>query len=468
MMKVQWISSTQQQKWKMKEIESYKISTQDANFVNNKDESQFAMGSQKKSNIHSLSISSKKAQIIDGFGGCFNELGWIALSKLKSTDRHQVLRDLFDPQEGAGFNFCRTPIGASDYAQQWYSLNEHEGDLSMEHFSIERDHKHLLPYIKSALDIQSDIKLFASPWSPPTWMKTSQAYNYGRLKMEKENLDAYALYFKKYIEAYKEEGIKIDQVHIQNEPFADQKFPSCLWSAEQFRVFIGEHLGPLFETENMDTEIWLGTLNGPTQMSFTMAGITLDLYDKYVDHILFDENALKYIKGIGYQWAGQQVVQRTHDSFPELKLMQTENECGNGTNTWEYAAYVFNLMRHYFTNGTNSYIYWNMVLEPKGLSTWGWNQNALITVDPETKTAIYNPEYYVMKHFSKFIKPGAYRLETSGHFCGSALAFENPTGDIIVVMSNALDYKRDVYIIVNNYEICVTLEANSFNTLVIN
>src|SRR5699024_2473538 len=101
-----------------------------------------------------------------------------------------------------------------------------------------------------------DMKMSASPWSPPTWMKQPKAYNYGKLRMEKEVLDAYALYFRKFIDAYKEEGIDIHQVHIQNEPFADQKFPSCVWTAEEYRIFIKDYLGPLFEREKVDTEIW--------------------------------------------------------------------------------------------------------------------------------------------------------------------------------------------------------------------
>ena len=286
--------------------------------------------------------------------------------------------------------------------------------------------------------------------------------------MEKKVLDAYALYFKKFVDAYKNEGIRIKQVHIQNEPFADQKFPSCLWTGEQYRVFIKDHIGPLFEKENVDTEIWFGTLNGPTQMNFSPIGtIGLNLYDSYVDHVLFDEDARKYIKGVGYQWAGQHVIQRTHESFPELKLMQTENECGDGTNTWEYATYMFNLMRHYFSNGVNSYIYWNMVLEPKGTSTWGWNQNALITIEPDTKKVIYNPEFYVMKHFSHFISPDAVRLGTKGHWNGASLAFENPNGEIVLVVSNALDRERKFTFRRNDEEFSVVLERNSFNTIVL-
>jgi len=260
-----------------------------------------------------LELTGEKYQTIDGFGGCFNELGGIALSKLNESERNKVLLALFG-DGGLKLNYCRLPIGANDYAEDWYSYDETDGDYALKDFSIERDRRYLIPYVKKALQLRPDMKFFASPWSPPTWMKTSKTYNNGRLKMDKETLDAYALYFKKYVEAYKEEGIHIQQIHVQNEPFANQKFPSCLWSGEQYRVFIKEHLGPLFEKEQVPTEIWLGTLNGPTLMSFMPTGkIVLDSYDEYVDRVLFDADARKYIKGVGYQWAGQNVIQRTHD-----------------------------------------------------------------------------------------------------------------------------------------------------------
>ncbi|MFP4017115.1 MAG: glycoside hydrolase family 30 protein, partial [Halanaerobiales bacterium] len=393
--------------------------------------------------------------------------GWVALSQISDEKRDEVISELFST-DGCYFNFCRMPIGASDYASEWYSYNENDGDYEMQKFSIERDYDYLIPYIKNARKYQKDLKLFASPWSPPTWMKFPRAYNYGRLRMEPGILKAYALYFKKFIEAYQKEGLDIQQIHIQNEPFADQKFPSCLWTAEQIRVFIRDYLGPLFEQEGLDTEIWFGTLNGPEEMKFLPTGeMFLQSYDEYVDHFLFDKDARKYITGVGYQWAGKHAIQRTRQSFPELKLMQTENECGNGKNTWEYARYVFNLMRHYFANGVNSYIYWNMVLEPGGESTWGWKQNSLITIDTDSGEVCYNPEFYLMKHFSHFIKPGAVRLKTAGHWSGSALAFENTDGEIVIVVSNAMDRARNFTFIGKDQELALELKAYSFNTIIL-
>lgn len=293
---MKWIATTQEEKWKEQEIP-----------VN------------EKPCNDTIELTGQAGQKVKGFGGCFNELGYIALSKLPKEKKKEVMDALFGQENGCKFNFCRMPIGASDYAEQWYSLNEEEGDLAMEHFSIERDRKYLLPYIKEAMEYKPDLKLFASPWSPPTWMKFPKAYNFGTLRMEPEILKAYALYFKKFVDSYKEEGICIEQLHIQNEVFADQKFPSCKWTSQQLRVFIRDYIGPLFKKEGMDTQIWLGTLNGPEDMSFGMRGMVLDNYNRYVDHILFDQEARGYISGIGYQWAGRGAIARTHESFPDRK-----------------------------------------------------------------------------------------------------------------------------------------------------
>ncbi|MGM7722682.1 glycoside hydrolase family 30 protein [Metabacillus sp. Hm71] len=413
-----------------------------------------------------LLVTNETKRVIDGFGGCFNELGFEALSHLSEEDRNKVFDALFLPEGECQFSICRLPIGASDYALEWYSHNETPEDYEMNYFSIERDKKYLIPYIKEALKRNPELKLFASPWSPPTWMKYPKAYNYGTLRWKAKVLEAYALYFVKFVQAYKEEGIIIHQIHVQNEVVADQKFPSCLWTGEQLREFIADYLGPAFEKHGIDAEIWLGTINAPEPWEELMKGTTSD-YDAYANTVLSDPKAYRYIKGVGYQWAGKIAIQRTVQSYPELKYMQTENECGNGENTWAYAHYVHNLFRHYFVNGANAYIYWNMVLEPKGRSTWGWEQNSMMTVDPETKHTIYNPEYYVMKHFSHFVKQGAVRLETVGPWTGNTTAFLNPDGSKVLVVANPFKDARELTIEENGEVYSFKLEAESFHTIVL-
>lgn len=412
---------------------------------------------------HRLTLTGEECQTVEGFGGCFNELSYIALSSLDKSEQDKVLDELFS-KEGCAFNWGRISVGANDYAERWYSHNETDQDYDMSAFSIARDEKYVLPYIREAQKRCPNMKFFASPWSPPTWMKNPPVYNYGRMVRDEKTQLAYCEYFRRFLDAYEKEGVKVSRLCLQNEPFADQKFPSCLWSSEEFRVFIRDYIGPYFEKNNVDTEIWLGTLNGPTEMDFTMHGIVNDLYSSYIDNILFDDEARKYISGLGYQWNGQRVIHKTHETFPELGLMQTENECGDGSNNWTYAAYIFDLVRHYFQYGVTVYTYWNMILQPGGSSTWGWRQNTMITIDPETKTVTYNPEFYVMKHYAHFIKPGAKVLAGSGHWNMSAMAFKNPDGEIIVVVQNTLDRERTFTFEGEGKSFSAVLAPHSMNT----
>ncbi|OSA76948.1 glycosyl hydrolase [Clostridium botulinum] len=413
-----------------------------------------------------LHVSQIENRIIEGFGSCFNELGMKALNHLDKDERNKVFDQLFSIKGDCRFNLCRMPIGASDYATEWYSYNENENDFDMEKFSIQKDKRLLIPYIKEALKRNPNIILTASPWSPPTWMKTQKAYNFGTLRFEEKVLKAYALYFVKFVQAYKEEGITIHQVHVQNEVVADQKFPSCRWTGDQLRDFIKNYLGPAFEKHNIKSEIWLGTINAPEPYVEWLEDYTQD-FDVYAGLVLRDPKAYKYVKGVGYQWAGKNAIQRSVEAFPEKRFIQTENECGNGKNTWIYAEYVFNLFRHYIVNGVNGYMYWNAVLEPKGMSTWGWEQNSMITVNPETKEVMYNPEFYVMKHFSHFVQKGAKRLTTSGVDSVDTVAFKNPDESIIIVISNKNDDSRIANIEFTGEIFEVELEGHSFNTIVL-
>lgn len=401
-----------------------------------------------------LRLTGERGRTWEGFGGCFNELGWLALSSLDESARGAVMASFFDPREGCRFSLCRLPIGASDYGAEWYSLNETDWDFAMAQFSIERDRHGLIPYIREALLFRPDLRLFASPWSPPTWMKFPRAYNYGTVIWQREYLDAYALYFVKFVQAYAAEGVTLHQIHPQNEPVADQKFPSCLWTGEQMRDFIRDHLGPAFRQHGLDCEIWLGTINS-------------DDYDGWANTVLRDPGARAFISGVGYQWAGKWAVQRTAMAWPEMRIMQTENECGDGRNTWQYAEYVFGLLHHYISNGTTAYVYWNMILPPGGRSTWGWNQNAMITVNPVTHEVTHNPEFYVMKHFSHFVDPGATRLALTGPWAGNAVAFENSDGKAVLIVANPFGRVETLTFGGAGGTFSVELAPHSFNTLVV-
>ncbi|MFC1453005.1 glycoside hydrolase family 30 beta sandwich domain-containing protein [Verrucomicrobiota bacterium] len=399
-----------------------------------------------------LILSAATEQTWEGLGASFNELGCLALASLEPDQRRWVMAQLFHPTEGCGLNWARVGIGANDFARSWYSLNETDGDYEMRRFSIDRDRRVMIPAVKLALECRPDLMLFGSPWSPPTWMKHPRAYNYGTLVWDDRTLRAYALYFLKFVQAYRAEGIKVAQVHVQNEPNSDQKFPSCLWTGEKMRDFIRDYLGPLFRDSNEACEIWAGT-------------IERDDYNAWANTILTDPRARAYVSGVSYQWAGRGSVRRTHESWPGLRLMQSENECGDGDNSWEYAEYVFDLFQHYISSGVVIYMYWSMMLAPGGRSTWGWEQNSMITIDPQTRQITLNPEFYVMKHFSRFIAPGAVRIAPQGPWTGNSVAFTNPDGSRSVVVHNPFAEPRPLALKCGDACFAFELAPRSFNTV---
>jgi glucosylceramidase len=354
-------------------------------------------------------------------------------------------------------------MGASDYALEWYSLNEHDGDLAMEKFSVARDEGCLIPYVKQALAVRKEVEFFASPWSPPTWMKTHRVCNHGTMRWEPAVLRAYALYFEKFVRAYQQRGINVTQIHVQNEPMSDQKFPSCVWTGDQMRQFIADYIGPHFERNQVPAEIWLGTINGPE----TDHRWPWTRFDQFANNVLSDPAAAKYTKGVAYQWAGKYALQQTHLAYPHIPLIQSENECGDGQNTWRYAMYIWELMQHYFTNAVVGYVYWNMILADGGASTWGWKQNSMITVDMASGEPKYRHEFYVMKHLARYVAPGAVRLGLRGPWTSNALAFENPDKSIVLAMSNPFANERKLAFQTDNTAIDTTLEPSSINTFVI-
>jgi glucosylceramidase len=384
----------------------------------------------------------EKAQAVDGFGACFNELGWVALSKLDESNREEVLQSFFDPEVGANLTFCRMPIGANDFSTGWYSLNEQEGDLDMSAFSIKRDRQALIPFIQAAQGFAPNLRIWASPWCPPTWMKESGCYastsvnnNWGqilgndskdlkaasRLKDEPAVLKAYALYFVKFVQAYQAEGITIEAVHPQNEVAATQIFPSCVWDRELLVRFISDYLHPAFQKADLPTEIWAGTMNA-------------DDFD-YADYVVNHPDLTSIIKGAGFQWLAKKYLHRLPRPR-HLKLMQTESECHNGTNNWETAGITFDLICHYFAAGVNSYMYWNFALDQWGLSQWGWRQNSLVSVNSVTKTVTFNPDFHVMNAFSRNIKAGALYLKTEAGYPLPHACFENPDGTQVILIRN--------------------------------
>lgn len=412
-------------------------------------------------------------QVIDGLGGCFNELGWDALALLTDDERQTILRDLFAPGVGLNLNLCRMPVGANDFSRDWYSYDETPGDLSLEHFSVEHDLDTLVPFIRAAGEHQPALRLWASPWSPPTWMKTNGHYaaalpwpggvdnglrpdqvgaeGTDMFRLDEEHLEAYARYVVRFVEAYRELGIRIETVMPQNEFNSAQVFPSCTWTPEGLARFVAV-LGPALAPLGVD--VFLGTVERSD--------------DRLVEVVLADPAAGPWVRGVGFQWAGRGAIAAVHHAHPDLPLYQTEQECGDGRNDWRFARHTWNLMKTFLTAGATAYTYWNLALTEGGLSRWGWAQNSLVVVDPATRTARYTHEYQLMKHLGHWLEPGARRIETfswSGY--ENQLAFVNPDGTVVVMMQNDLSEPLEVHLVIGDRAVTPTLPADSFATLVI-
>lgn len=371
-----------------------------------------------------------KKQLWEGFGGTFNEMGWDALSDAPS-EIPAAMKLLFDADEGANFIYGRVPIGASDYAMDWYTLDETADDYEMKHFSIDRDRSYLIPFIKAALEVNPDLHLWASPWIPPLWMKDPS----GNMKDDPKTLEAYALYLARFIEEYGRENIRIEAVHPQNEP----GFARIRWTGPLFIAFIKNYLGPEFEERTIDAEIWCGTMSHPDDGDIAKACMN-------------DEEAMKYVTGFGLQWNLDSIVATLSQKG---RVWQTEHRCGNynfAAKYWDQSRYdpdkpqndhrygeeSWLHIRDWVRAGVTSYCAWNMVLDTYGKSLGKWPQNALLVVDRTAGKLIVTPAYYVFRHFSQYITPGAIHIG-----CGTiginALAFLNPDGSIVTEVLNKTD-----------------------------
>lgn len=425
------------------------------------------------SDIHVMVSPQETYQTIDGFGGCLHEKGWQAMSALKPQDREALMSELFAPGVGANLRICRVPIGANDYALDWYSHNETAGDFAMTKFSIDRDRKLIIPFLKAAQRLQPDLALWASPWSPPTWMKANGHYACARPRMglpdnglredqvRKEGEDAfiqderyfraYALYFRRFVEEYRKLGLPIGMVMPQNEFNSAQVFPSCTWTPEglaRFIPFLGE------EMAKAGVDIFFGTLERGDPALF--------------EQVYADPKVRPLIKGVGAQWAGRRAAPFIHRAHPELKIYQSEQECGNGVNDWRFARFTWTMIKDFMHAGASVYDYWNVATEKGGVSTWGWSQNSMISVDLKSGDYAINPDYYVFKHLSHFVQPGAQRIGTLS-FAGyeNLLAFRNPDGRVVIVVQNDMAQAAPLNITIAGSTLRAVLPADSFNTIVI-
>ena len=380
---------------------------------------------------------------------------------LSEADRNLAIKLLFDAAEGAHFLYGRFPIGASDYASSRYTLSETANDYEMANFSIARDKEKLIPYIKAALAVNPNVYLWASPWTPPRWMKDNGAYDRGNMKSDAQTLRAFALYLARFVEDYGKEGLAVKTIHPQNEPGFVQDYPSCGWSGQLMATFIGTHLGPLFQERNVPADIYIGTMSN-TQNDAAV-----------LNTVMGNATAKSFIKGHGLQW-GMIDVYDNLQMDRSLPIWQTEHKCGNypwvnGTNQSRapndhaYAVESWGLIRDWIRKGVTSYSAWNMVLDTVGRSldtVRPWAQNALLVVDTGAKTLIRTPTYYVFRHVSQYVDPGAKLVGVNG----DALAFKNPDGSIVTVIYNS-GGARNAIVAVGGKKVQIGLPGNGWATL---
>ena len=402
----------------------------------------------------------KTRQKILGFGGAFTEASASVYEKLGAEKRAEIIQSYFGIN-GNRYNMGRTHINSCDFSLGNYSYCDTPGDIELKKFSISRDKKLLIPFIADALEAtQIPIKLLASPWSPPPWMKTNGEMNHGG-KLKKEYRHAWAQYYCKYISAYEKEGITIWGISIQNEPDAKQTWDSCLYTGDEERDFIRNYLGPAMERNNL------------LHKKLIIWDHNRDIMVERARAVLSDPEAEKYVWGTGFHWYNGDhfdAVQQVHDEFPNKKLIFTEGCQENGPHlgSWDlgerYATSIINDLNRW----TVAWIDWNLILDESGGPNHVGNYcSAPIIVDTQTQDILYQSSYYYLGHFSRFIKRDDRIIESKNETKNLlALASINSSGSTTVVLMNKNNSKEDFNYIEGDKNLNLSIPARSIVTLV--
>ncbi len=403
----------------------------------------------------------KTFQTITGFGGSFTEAAAYTLSKMSSDKRNEVLKAYFDTKDGIGYTLCRTHINSADFSLGNYAYTEVDGDFELKHFTIERDRKWLIPMIKDAMAVKgANFKLFASPWSPPAWMKTNGQMNYGG-QLKSECRDVWARYYARYIKEYAKEKIMIWGLTVQNEPAATQTWDSCIYSAEEEGAFVRDHLGPTLEKEGLDN------------VKIIVWDHNKDIIYERAEPILSDPETAKYVWGVGFHWySGDEFenLAKVHNAFPSTNLLFTEGcqEGGVQLGSWDLGERYAHDIIGDLNNWTVGWVDWNMVLDERGGPNHVDNLcDAPVIADTTRNDLYYQSSFYYMGHFSKYIRPGAVRINST--VTTDALevtAFKNPDNSIAVVAMNRTDEEIQFNLKVNDKTAASSSPPHSIMTLV--
>ena len=402
----------------------------------------------------------KTFQTIEGFGGAFTDAAADTFARLPRPAQAQFLKASFDPVEGNGYTLCRTTIHSCDYSAESYTYDDVPGDKALEHFTIAHDQKNRIPFIQGALQAsRGNLKLFASPWSPPAWMKDNNDMLYGG-KLKPEYYQTWADYFVKYFKAYQAEGIPMWGLTVQNEALATQVWESCVYTAAEEKNFVRDYLGPTMKKNGLsDIKIMIWDHN--RGIMYQRAEIAYE-----------DPLAAQYIWGTAYHWyVGNHFdnVRMVHDAFPDKKLLYTE---AGMDGSWKSALNLARNMIMDLNNWANGFIFWNLLLDQEGGprhagGSPGHSKSNIVTANTETGELTFNPPYYVFGQFSRFIKPGAKRIAcTSSSDDFLATSFVNPDGKIIVVLFNLKSYNQTLRLWVEGRALKLRCPADAVMTLV--
>lgn len=408
----------------------------------------------------------KKYQEMIGIGGAITDAAAETFARLSPDNQRKMLEAYFHSEMGIGYNFIRTNIHSCDFSSESYTYVE-EGDSVLATFSIAHDMKYRIPLIKKAMEMSGNKALpFASPWSPPAFMKDNNSMLKGG-KLLPKYYQAWANYFVKFIREYENAGVPIWGVTIQNEPMARQTWESCIFTAEEERDFLKYFLGPTF---------WK---NGLKDKKIIVWDHNRDLMPYRADVIFSDPEALKYAWGIGFHWyedwsGGKQMydnVRNVHDNYPDKFIIFTEGTVESFVpdhfdywpNGEEYAV----SMIHDFNCGVSAWTDWNILLDEQGGPNHVGNFCfAPMHGDTRTGELFITPAYYYLGHFSKFIQRGARRLSTSPS--RSALlsaSFENPDGSFVTVVLNTQDQPVEYFLICGDGMTRLQIPAHAIQTI---
>ncbi len=413
-------------------------------------------------------------QTVLGFGGAFTESAAYNYSLLTEKQKKDFMEGYFSRENGIGYNLGRTHINSCDFSLDIYTYVEN-GDNELKTFSIDRDRKYVVPFIKDAMQYCADeLVLFASPWSPPAFMKDNESPVRGG-SLKEEYKEVWARYYAKYIKAMAEEGITISAITVQNEPIARQSWESCYYSPEDEKEFIEKYLSPVLDSEGLsDIKIIIWDHNKER------------VYDR--SKKIFASEAVKNrVWGVGHHWysgdhfEGMRLV---HERFGKA-LLSTEN-CGKiDENPISLAERYGKELCGDFGNYTAAFCDWNLLLSEKGGPFHNRTEKstacagivfedksngccAPILFDTERKELVFTPIYYYVGHFSKYVSRGAKRIATTKYNEAiHTVAFKNPDGSIVLVMMNTAD--KAMPAVVRHNDVCtkVSLEAHSIMTVII-